>query len=334
MDLGIITQKKRTRADAEGPYQLMPMTTATCPAGAIWGEDGVFSFTPTLIGGPTRAPVTTSPSSRILDHHVTPTASSLPVVVYRAETKRPSNTTHISQLCNSEQLGASGPGASSSVSYQRAYGGPLAVLHSSRRQETEKQRKKEDRKMSDDLVRTFKPSRQLLYGSALADALEMYPELTLAEYNRAGATVLHKEDLIILRTPCTPSAGSVLNSATLTAPFSTTRNLGTRLEPVLGVQDLYLYLRADMTELRESGNAPIPVKVQLAVPRYEEGDDSDHASAFVVKEFKMLFVPDGSIVSSTTTASGHSGGPGGWVISPSRWEGRLHGGARRWRREA
>jgi hypothetical protein len=168
------------------------------------------------------------------------------------------------------------------------------------------------------IIRTVKSVR-LLSGTFFSDALAKHPHLTLAEYNSKGSGgALHKQDLVMLRVSYIPLAGSVVVADKATAPFSMTRNAGAHLEPVLGIVDLYANLRADMAELRARGESPIPVKVPL-VTALVPGVDGAPISA----QIDMLFVRDGSSTSEIST--------GGWIISQSRWEGRLHGGARRWR---
>ena len=93
---------------------------------------------------------------------------------------------------------------------------------------------------------------------------------------------------------------------------------------MLGVKDVYLHLRADIAALRESGDPPIPVRVPLCLPGLPGG----------VQERPMLFIPDASHGPGGAAAFGVLGGASdssGWLVSESRWEGRLHGGARRWR---
>jgi hypothetical protein len=161
-------------------------------------------------------------------------------------------------------------------------------------------------------------------GEALTEALARHPHLTLTEHNRSPTLDAHKLDLVIFRIPSAPAVpGALLDPAMVTAPFSMARSVPDHLEPVIGTRDVYNYLRGDLTYLRESGGSPTAVRVPLALPGLPGG----------VADRPMLFIPDSVAGAAYGQEGSISVGGGGWVISERRWEGRLHGGARHWRRE-
>jgi hypothetical protein len=165
---------------------------------------------------------------------------------------------------------------------------------------------------------------KLLCCEALAAALARHPHLTLAAHNRSPGLNAHKLDLVIFRISSAPTVpGALLDPVMVTVPFSMARSVPAYLEPVIGTRDVYNYLRGDLTYLRESGGSPTAVRVPLALPGLDDG----------VADRPMLFIPDSVAGAAYGQEGSISVGGGGWVISERRWEGRLHGGARHWRRE-
>jgi hypothetical protein len=163
---------------------------------------------------------------------------------------------------------------------------------------------------------------KLLCGKALAAALARHPHLTLAAHNRSPGLNAHKLDLVIFRIPCAPAVpGALLDPTVMTAPFSMARSVPAYLEPVIGTRDVYNYLSGDLAHLRSCGGSPTTVRVPLALPGLSDGE----------AERPMLFIPDSLAGAAYGRGDAKAIRGGGWIISVRRWEGRLHGGARRWR---
>lgn len=150
-------------------------------------------------------------------------------------------------------------------------------------------------------------SSVLLVGAALAEALELNPNLTLAHHNIHGTQKLSMTKLtqIVLRISVTPAHGSTVEPELCTAPFTSARRAPKDLIPVLGVNRFDYILPTALMSLRTSGVEPITVQVPIAC---HLTDDPEAPLALR----SMIFVPDVE-----------SDDGGGWLVTEERWEQRL-----------